>query len=132
MDPSLSESPSSSVLSSPHEAYVPPSKPQPASNASERLSEPASLSLDVYLPLGSLRVKLVDPNNVIDADNWVEADDFLPFVKVSHAFNTSLAALWRAQWVRVLRLPLNAELEEAWRVYILPDVGGLDAINDSY
>lgn len=123
MDHSASETRSSSVLSSPHEAYVPPSKPPPASNASEQLSEPASLRLDLYLPLGSLRVKLEDPSNVIEANDWVEAEDFLPFVIISHAFNTSLAALWRAQWVRVFRLPLALEQEEAWRIYILPDVG---------
>lgn len=122
MDLSPIESPTSSGLSSPHEAYVPPTKLRVDSVPDPKPSEPPSLSLDTYLPLGSINIKLADPKNAIEAISWVEAEDFLPFTNISQTFNLSLAALWRAQWIRVLRLPLAEQYEEAWRIYVLPDV----------
>lgn len=127
-------SPSSSMDESDDaEIYVPP-KPR-VTEAMEGRSQALKaaedqgrviISLDRYLPLGCLHVKLSETYHWIDSPEWLEATEFLPHLAEAVSLNNALTTLWRLHWLKIFRSsPSSDRGQELWRLYILPDVCNL-------
>lgn len=117
--------------SSPEILPKPSMATNPQASSGSREESPSKILLETYLPLGCLKVKLLDSQHAVNSHEWSESLDFLPHVQGATTLNTALTTLWRVQWLRVCRSSSLAEQDaELWRLYILPDVRSISHEKD--